>query len=170
MKIVYLLRHAKSSWDQPSLPDFQRPLARRGQKASPRIGTYMAQNGLVPQRALCSGARRAMETWTLVSEALPPVPTEIREDFYHASPWTLLNAVQALPQELESVILVGHNPTMEDLAMALAGQGDQDAMREMAIKYPTGALAILDFPVTTWEGVREGAGRLRAFIRPRTLK
>jgi phosphohistidine phosphatase len=130
----------------------------------------MAQNGLIPHRALCSGAKRAVQTWTLVSEALPAVPTEIREDFYHASPWTLLNAIQALPQELESVILVGHNPTMEDLAMALAGQGDQDALREMAIKYPTGALAILDFSAPTWDEVREGTGHLRAFIRPRTLK
>jgi phosphohistidine phosphatase len=111
-----------------------------------------------------------VETWTLVSEALPPVPTDIREDFYHASPWTLLIAVQALPQDVESVLLVGHNPTMEDLAMALTGHGDEDALREMAIKYPTGALAILDFPTTTWDGVREGAGHLRAFIRPRTLK
>ena len=171
MKTVYLLRHAKSSWDQPSLPDFQRPLAPRGRKAAPLVGAYMARNDLIPDRALCSAARRAVETWDLVSDALgTDVPTSFREDFYHASPWTLLAAVQELPTEVGSVLLVGHNPTFEDLALALSATGEDEALAGIARKYPTGALAIIDFSTSEWAGVREGTGYLRGFIRPRSLK
>jgi phosphohistidine phosphatase len=171
VKTVYLLRHAKSSWDQPSLADFQRPLAPRGRKAAPLVGAYMARNEFIPGRVLCSAAERAMETWDLVSRALgTDVPTVIREDFYHASPWTLLAAVQDLPTELGSVLLVGHNPTFEDLALALAATGEDQALADVARKYPTGALAILDFSTNDWAGVREGTGYLRGFIRPRSLE
>jgi len=170
VKTVYLIRHAKSSWDQPSLPDFQRPLAPRGRKAAPLVGAYMARNELIPDRVLCSAARRAVETWDLVSRELgTAVPTVIREDLYHASPWTLLTTVQELPTELGSVLLVGHTPTFEDLALTLSGTGENEALAEVARKYPTGALAILDFSTSEWAGVREGAGYLRGFIRPRSL-
>jgi phosphohistidine phosphatase len=135
------------------------------------MGTFMRGQGLVPDQVLCSAARRAVETWEFISEALEKrIPAEIREDFYHASPQTLLSAIRALSPELESVLLVGHNPTMENLALSLAGHGEEGILREMRLKYPTGALAILDFPVSSWADVREGGGHLRGFIRPRHLK
>lgn len=131
----------------------------------------MAENALVPDRVLCSAARRAMETWELVSNAMATeIPTEIREDFYHASPWTLLGAVQELPSDLGSVLLVGHNPTFEDLALGLSAGGEKKALSEVVRKYPTGALAVLDFSTPTWTEVREGTGFLRRFIRPRSLE
>jgi len=171
MKTVFLLRHAKSSWDQPTLPDPARPLSSRGRKAAPRVGAYMARNDLIPDRVLCSTARRAVETWDLVSEYLEdPIQVEIREDLYHASPGSLLAILQGLPDTEDSVLFVGHNPTFEDLALALAGAGRGESLAELGRKYPTGALAVFDFPVGAWSEVREGEGYLREFIRPRTLE
>lgn len=171
MKTIYLLRHAKSSWDDASLPDLQRPLAPRGRKAAPRMGTYMTRHGLVPDRVLCSAARRAVETWqALLVPLRDETPVEIREDLYHASPGTILDVVRELPAEVDSVLLIGHNPTFEELALVLAGSGEQKAMEDLERKYPTGAMAILDFPVQEWREVREGTGWLRAFVRPKDLQ
>lgn len=171
MKTVYLLRHAKSSWDQPALDDFRRPLAPRGRKAAPRMGRFMAIEGLVPDRVLCSGATRARETWDLVYDAFGvPVAVEILDEIYHGSPGTILELIQRLPKHEESVLLIGHNPAFEDLAHQLAGTGKEEALRQMAAKFPTAALAILDFPVPTWREVGPGNGALRDFIRPKALK
>jgi len=106
-----------------------------------------------------------------VSEALgDQVEVQVREDLYHATPGSLLDAVRHLPPEVQSVLLIGHNPTFEDLALALAGSGEEEALEELDRKYPTGAMAILDFPVQDWNEVREGTGWLRAFVRPKDLK
>jgi len=171
MKTVLLLRHAKSSWDQPHLEDFERPLAARGRKAAPRIGRYLAREDLIPDRVLCSAAVRAVETWELVSEALAtPVPTEFLDEIYHAAPGDLLDLIRALPQAEESVLLVGHNPTFEILASRLAGSGEEEALRALAAKYPTAALAVLDFRVRKWAELGAGLGHLRGFIRPKELE
>ena len=171
VKTVYLLRHAKSSWDQPSLTDDQRPLAPRGIKAAPRVGAHMLREGFVPDRVLCSAARRAQETWELVSEALGSgSPVEVLSELYLASPSTLLTLIQGLADDEGSVLLVGHNPTFEDLALALAGTGEEGALDALESKYPTGALAVLEFRVRSWREVRPGIGFLRAFVRPKELK
>jgi phosphohistidine phosphatase len=171
MKTVYLLRHAKSSWDDPTLPDFRRVLSPRGQEAAPRVGRYMARKGLIPHRVLCSGATRAIATWELISEALgDDILLEVREDVYHATSDSLLSLIRDLPDDESSVLLIGHNPTFEDLALALAGTGEERALESLDRKYPTGALAILDFSTEVWQEVREGAGYLRDFIRPKSLK
>jgi phosphohistidine phosphatase len=171
VKTVFLLRHAKSSWDQPSLDDYDRPLAPRGKKAAPRVGRYLAREGLTPDRVLCSGARRAMQTWNLVSEELPSdIQLEVRDEIYHASPGNLMELIRALPDNEDSVLLVGHNPSFESLALQAARSGDDEALRSLAFKYPTGALAILDFDTSGWAKVEWGTGHLRAFIRPKTLE
>lgn len=170
VKTLFLLRHAKSSWDDPYLSDSLRPLAPRGRKAAPRMGAYMAQKGFIPDRVLCSVARRAVETWDLVSEELKhTLEVEIREDLYHATPENILSTLQGLPPYLKSVLLVGHNPTFEELALSLSGKGPKAPMSEMRRKYPTGALAIIDFHVDRWTDVRRGSGHLRDFVRPRDL-
>ncbi len=171
VKTVLLLRHAKSSWDNPRLTDFERPLAPRGRKAAPRMGRFMFRNGLVPDRVLCSGARRAVETLELASETWEEsVQREIRDEIYHGSTGSLLEMIHGLPPEETSVLLVGHNPTFEDFAHLLAGSGEELALHELGLKYPTGALAILDFDIDDWEEVGAGRGFLRGFIRPRTLR
>ena len=171
MKTVMLLRHAKSSWDHPGLSDLLRPLAPRGMKAAPRMGEYMAEEGLVPDRVLCSPARRAVDTWALVAERLDGSPeVEIRGDLYHAVPGDLVLLLRNLPDPVSSVLLVVHNRTLEELALSLAGHGEEDSLSELSRKYPTGALAVLDFSADRWTEIEEGAGHLRAFVRPRSLK
>jgi len=170
VKTVLLLRHAKSSWDRPLLDDFQRPLAPRGRKAAPRVGRYLGRAGLIPDRVLCSGAARAVETWELVSEALgADVPVEFQDEIYHASPRTLLEILRTLPGTVDSVLLIGHNPTFESLAHRLAGSGEEAALDAMDSKFPTAALAILDFRVRRWEELEERGGFLREFVRPKDL-
>lgn len=170
MKTVFLLRHAKSSWNQPSLDDFKRPLSPRGRRAASRMGRHLADEGLIPHRVLCSGAVRAVETWEIVSRALGgKVPVEFRDEIYHASPDTLIALIRSLPDAWPSVLLVGHNPTFESVALSLAGSGDGKALLDMGSKFPTGALAILDFGIGRWTEMEEGEGHLRDFIRPREL-
>jgi phosphohistidine phosphatase len=112
-----------------------------------------------------------MDTWSLVAEQLDTDPqVEILEDLYHTSPGTLLALIHELPDSISSVLLVGHNPTFEDLAVSLTGAGDQEGRAEMARKYPTGALAVIDFAVERWKEVEVGSGSLRSFTRPRTLQ
>ncbi len=171
MKTLLLLRHAKSSWDEPLLEDFRRPLAPRGRKAATRMGRFMGREGLIPQRVLCSGAVRATETLELLSEGMDrDLPTQIRDDIYHASPGSLLELIRSLPDHEDPVLLIGHNPTFEDLARQLVGSGDPEALRDLASKYPTGALAVLDFRIGHWADLEAGEGDLRAFVRPKAVK
>ena len=130
----------------------------------------MAADGLVPDLVLCSPARRAMDTWSLVSEQLPGFPeVRVLEDLYHTSPGTLLSLIRELDDSASSVLLVGHNPTLEELAVSLSGEGVEEGLPEIASKYPTGALAVIDFEVDRWREVQPGLGCLRAFIRPKAL-
>ncbi|MFO8172838.1 MAG: histidine phosphatase family protein [Longimicrobiales bacterium] len=171
MKTLYLLRHAKSSWEHDGLSDYDRPLAPRGLKAAPRMGRFMAREELIPHRTLCSGALRARETWELVAPALgEAVPTEFRPEIYHSSPSSLLELIHGLGKTDESALLVGHNPTFQQLSLSLAGSGDEGALRTIRAKFPTGALAVLDFPYHHWPEVAPGAGYLRMFVPPRSLK
>jgi len=171
LKTVYLLRHAKSSWDDPLLGDIQRPLAPRGRKAAPRIGRYMASNLWIPDRVLCSAALRAVQTWDLVSFELDrPIRVEIREDLYSASPGDLLQAFQNLPDTVGSVLMVGHNPTLQNFALSLLADGRSEAVAELRQKYPTGGLALIEFSAGEWRDVATGAGYLQEFVLPRRLK
>jgi phosphohistidine phosphatase len=111
-----------------------------------------------------------VETWELVSEAAGAVvPTEFRDEIYHATPRTLMEILRTLPDVVESVLLIGHNPTFETLALRLAGGGEEAALDAMASKFPTAALAILDFRIRSWEELEEGIGLLRDFVRPKEL-
>jgi len=135
------------------------------------MGRFMAGEELLPHRALCSSARRARETWELVaSELSQAVPTEIRREIYHSSPRTLQALIHSVPDTDPSLILIGHNPTMEDMALMLAGSGSTGGLEEIRAKFPTGALAVLDFRVDRWTEVAMGAGHLRMFVKPKGLK
>lgn len=167
METLYLLRHAKSSWDDPALGDFDRPLAKRGRRDAPLIGGFMAERGWRPDLALVSPAVRARDTWQLVSAGLPkPVETRFEHSIYMAAPDDLLALLRALPEPPRSVILVGHNPGLEQCAAALAGpQSDAQALATMREKFPTAALARFDIPA----GLEPGAAALTDFVRPRDL-
>jgi phosphohistidine phosphatase len=174
MLTVLLLRHAKSSWDTPSLPDYDRPLAKRGQKAAPLIGAEMGRLGLRPDLILCSAAARTRETLALVLPALgSPSPQVICDDaIYMATPAALLTLLRKLPDggaAPKTVMVVGHNPGLEELAELLVGGGDEDAQELMAEKFPTGALAVLTFDAQKWADIALGAGKLVEFITPARL-
>ena len=168
MKILYLLRHAKSGWDAPVASDFDRPLERRGHKAARAMGREMRGLGLVFDRVLASPAVRVTETLEGVAETYGH-DLDAGEDphIYLASVGTLLGIVRGVEDEHDRLLIVGHNPGMEQLALLLTGAGD---LRDrMAAKFPTAALAEIALPVTRWRDVAEGEGKLERFIRPRDL-
>jgi phosphohistidine phosphatase len=168
MRRVYLLRHAKSSWKDRSLADRDRPLAGRGKRAAKAVAVHLEAEGIRPDLVLCSPARRTRDTLERVEAAFgDQVETRLDETLYRASEAELLACLRALPHEVDSVMLIGHNPVLEELAVALASEGAQLArMRE---KYPTAALATIDLPADDWSAIERGSGELVAFVRPRDL-
>lgn len=171
MLTLYLLRHAKSSWDHPSLADFDRPLAARGREAAPRMGRLMRDEGHAPELVLCSPALRARQTMDLVLDVLNYDP-EVRlvDGLYNFGDGTgLLHIIQQIGDECSDLLLIGHNPSLENLAQKLAGSGKSAQLQDMARKYPTAALAVIEFDADNWADIRPGKGRLKSFTRPKAL-
>ena len=172
MKKLYLLRHAKSSWDDPSLDDHDRPLAPRGQKAVKAMNKHMKKAGVKPDLVLCSTARRARETYQGVYDALHDIPVTFDEGVYTFSPKPLTHRLRKMTDAADAVMLIGHNPALESLALSLCHPDGSTppAYRAMTEKYPTAALAVIDLEIGSWKDVASGCGVLRAFTRPRDLK
>jgi phosphohistidine phosphatase len=176
MLTLALLRHAKSSWDNPGLDDYDRPLAKRGKKAAPEMGAALAAMGLRPDLIICSGAARARATLDLVLKKLgAPVPEVVYDDaVYMATPGALLARLHRIgPSETgempRHVMLVGHNPGLEELALLLVGSGAADDTARMAEKFPTAAVAVIGFNADSWGLIAPGAGRLEHFLTPKQL-
>ena len=167
---MLLMRHAKSSWDDPRLSDHARPLNKRGRAAAGAMRGVMRDLGLEPDLILVSSARRTLETL----EALEPwdeTPlVEAMDTLYLATGAALLMSLNGVAETARSVLLIGHNPGLHDLALALAGPLDtaNGAMRQLGEGYPTGALAELTVP-GPWQELREGGARLVRFVAPRDL-
>lgn len=173
MPELLLLRHAKSDWKDTSLGDFERPLAGRGRRAAPRMGEYLQARGLQPDLVLCSSARRARETLELVLTALASAPEiSYLKTLYLAPPSRLLDILRRQSPENGRILLIGHNPGLERLALGLArttaGQDDSAAARRMAEKFPTAALARLRIPA--WDSLGREPAELVEFVRPRDLE
>jgi phosphohistidine phosphatase len=169
LKRLYLLRHAKSSWDGTSLADHDRPLAPRGRKAALRVGTYMRHAKIQPDLVLCSSAARAVQTYEAVAAALGEgVELSVEDDLYGASSAALLGRLHGLPETAESVVLIGHNPGLQDLTLELAGNGDPALLAEVGDKFPTGALASLNVLVP-WAVLARGEAVLVSVVVPRSL-
>jgi phosphohistidine phosphatase len=163
------MRHAKSSWDDPDLPDRLRPLAPRGVRAARAMGRHLRAVGVAPDLVLCSPARRAVQTWEGVAPGVPPdTAVEIDEAIYHAEGDELLARLRDVPSEIGSVLVVGHNPGLQDLAADLVGAGDPALRERLLTKVPTGALATLEVP-REWHVLKWGAASLVAFVVPREL-
>lgn len=168
---LYVLRHAKSSWDDPDLPDHLRPLARRGRKAVAALERHMRGAGIAPGLVLCSPAVRAVQTWEGVASGLPAgtaVDVDVNDALYGASADVLLRRLRRLPPDTDSVLVVGHNPGLEDLTRGLVGHGDPALRRRLETKFPTGALATLDVP-GAWHDLPWGTSTLVAYVLPREL-
>ncbi len=170
MKTLILLRHAKSSWADPGMSDFDRPLNRRGQEAAEAMGREMRRLGLVFDAILSSPAVRAVETLERAEIGYgAPLAAQRDERIYLAAPATLLAIVRGMDQGADRLLMVGHNPGFETLSIALIGDDDSAFRDELEEKYPTGALAEIAFDVDDWRNVEPGAGRLIRFVRPRSL-
>lgn len=170
MRRIFLLRHAKSSWAEAGLPDFDRPLNERGRKAARLMARHLAEADLRPAEILCSSARRTQETLSLIEPMLEGVPVSIEENLYLASRHDLMARLRKLDDRLQSVMLIGHNPGIEKLAGALCdGKGEAGALAELERKYPTGTLAVLDSSAKHWAELQAGSCRLTAFVRPKDL-
>ena len=170
MKRLLLLRHAKSDWSA-ALPDHMRQLNQRGRKAATRMGQYIQAEGLTPDKVLVSPATRAAETWRRVAASLDPAPeVEQIEALYDFGGGTsLLDVIRDHGGTAATLMLVGHNPSMEGLASLLSGSGSHKAMTAMARKYPTAALAVIDFEIDDWKEVSPSNGILARFTRPKEL-
>lgn len=167
---LILLRHAKSAWPE-GVTDKERPLATRGSKAASLMGEYMVREGLIPDLALVSTARRTQETWALVRKKLPDrVEVHDLDALYEASTTTILEVLAGVEPGFRSVLIIGHNPGIGQLALVLSASGEAHALANMMEKYPTAGLAVIDFDATNWQSIGEGSGRLERFVTPRSLE
>jgi phosphohistidine phosphatase len=170
-KILFLLRHAKSSRDAPQLGDAERPLNKRGQHAAASIGKYMANNGLLPRTVLCSPAVRTLQTWEIVAQQLsnPPAATICPELYDFGNGDAAFACIRKADASELPLMIVAHNPALHSLAQRLIIQDDTEPHNRLAIKFPTGALAVISFNVDSWQDISEGTGKLEQFVRPKDL-
>jgi phosphohistidine phosphatase len=167
-KRLYLLRHAKSSWKHPELADHERPLARRGRRAAEAIARHLDEHEIAPELVLCSTARRARETFERIEPALGAAAVRYERQLYAASADALLERLRTLPDGIAAVMLIGHNPAIEQLALELARPSPE--RRELETKFPTAALATLESAGPSWRDVHRGGAALVTVVRPRDLE
>jgi phosphohistidine phosphatase len=168
-RMLYLLRHAKSSWADDRLDDHDRPLAKRGEDAVVRLRRYVAATGIAPDLVLCSSARRATMTLEGIASALAANTTVVIEEGQYGAPsGDLLARLHEVSDDVSGVMLIGHNPGLESLAALLIADGDQTLRRRLAEKFPTGALATLAFG-GEWRDLGAADATLVAFVVPRDL-
>ncbi|HZP09905.1 histidine phosphatase family protein [Methyloceanibacter sp.] len=171
MLTLVLLRHAKSSWNNPTLPDQDRPLATRGANDAPLMGRAMAERGIDPDLVLCSSARRTRDTLALVLPELKVEPEVVyRDELYHPSPMEMLGLLHEVPASASRLLMVGHNPELQAFALNLVGSGPKHYRDRMREKYPTAGLAVINFPSGSWKGVDLGSGTLNLFLSPKELR
>jgi phosphohistidine phosphatase len=168
MHHLYLLRHAKSSWALAGELDYERGLTERGQTDCKLIAGEIEDRGIAPGLVICSGATRARETLDLVAPALPP-ETRIEYDdaVYQATVESLAGVLRKVPEQTESVMLVGHNPSIHDFAVDIAADGDE--LERLAAKFPTCALAEFEFD-GGWAELGTDSATVTAFIAPKQLR
>ena len=171
MLSLMLLRHAKSSLADAGQEDADRPLNDRGRRAATAMGRYMASNDLVPQLVLCSPARRARETWGLVAGELKTLPEILiaAEIYDFGDGKALMDCLRRKAGAVQSVLLVGHNPSIGRLAQILVGKGSDRLRERLQKKYPTAALAVISFDLDNWGALTAGAGTLLRFVTPKDI-
>lgn len=165
MKTLYLLRHAKSSWKDPGLADHERPLNKRGRAAAKAVAKYMKRAKIAPDIVLCSTAVRAKETLAPIAKLLKPEKIVFERAIYEVPERQLWKHLRSLPEKAESVLMVGHNPGLHDLALALADTASRRALPPPAGKFPTAALVAFTFE-GPWKELRSASAQLVAFVAP----
>ncbi|MGK5695298.1 SixA phosphatase family protein [Streptomyces sp. URMC 128] len=170
LRRLVVLRHAKSAWPL-DVADHERPLAPRGRRDAPAAGRALAEADCLPDLALCSTAVRASRTWELAAaEWGTPPPVRFDRRLYAASPAGLLAVVHEVSAEVETLLLIGHNPGLEELVLALAGDGLDDTLERVRTKFPTSAIAVLSWYGTSWRALTPGTALLTSMTVPRGEK
>lgn len=172
-----LMRHAKSSWGDPTLPDHERPLSPRGIKAATRISRHLLKEGLLPELVLASDSVRTRATAALLfTPPDQPAPTIVyTHDLYLADPEEILAVVRRQAALLDGAIprhimVIAHNPGLQHLALTLPGSGRRTDVERLAHKYPTAALAYFTFEAESWQEIAPGCAALERFVTPKSLK
>ena len=170
MKKLAILRHAKSSWDDPSLADFDRPLNGRGRRSATAIGRELKRKEIAFDFVLASTAVRVRQTLQFLEEGYgSPLEVTFEPRIYEASTGTMLELIRAIPEQAGSALVVGHNPAFGRLAEHLTVDDSSGLRRRIEIKYPTGTLALMDFETGSWADVQPGTGRIVELMLPREL-
>lgn len=171
MLTLALLRHAKSSWDDPRLDDFDRPLTKRGTRAASEIGAWLSANDLKPDLVLCSSAVRTEATLALVLPELgaPPPAVDVLDALYLCPASDLLDLVKAVKGAPHRVLVIGHNPGLHTLALSLIATGERSEIARLARGFPTAALAVVSFERSRWSELKPATGRLDRLVTPRSL-
>ena len=170
MKTLFILRHAKSSWDEVPLPDFDRPLNGRGRRAAPVMGKYIRKRYGTPELVQCSTAIRAEETLERMLPEMGGKPVITKEPrLYLAKKSTMLSVLNRVKGDPKSILMIGHSPGIERFAADLIGEGDAKMRRLLTSKYPTAALTVVKLDVDKWKQAAFGDGKLVDFIRPRDI-
>ncbi len=167
MHTLYLLRHAKSSWAEPGLADRERPLAPRGKRDAKRIAKHLARHGIEPELVLCSTAERTRETLELLRSALAASTIGLEDELYGATADSLLDRLHLVPEAVASVMLIGHNPALQNLALELAASGVE--LERVRAKFPTAALSTLALANTSWAQLSTADAVLTDLVVPKQL-
>ncbi len=170
MRRLLLLRHAKSDRARPGGQDHDRVLSARGREDAPKLGAFMVRHALIPERAVVSTAKRARETWDLVAAAIVKSPPAVFDErIYEAAPQAILKVVKECESKVHTLLVVGHNPGLQELAALLIASGNLEARQQLNEKFPTAGLAVIDFALDDWSRLHAHAGRLDHFVSPRSL-
>lgn len=165
-----LLRHAKSDRANADVADHDRKLNERGRAAASAVGAYLVAEELTPALVLCSTATRTRETCDyLVADFGQRPSIRYERRLYLATPEAIINIVAALPNSIRSVLVIGHNPGLHFAAQAIASAGKAKARTRLHEKFPTAALAVIDFETTDWRDVKACNGRLERFVKPKEI-
>lgn len=170
MTMLAIMRHAKSSWDDDSLDDFDRPLNHRGRTAAKRVGHELKRERACFDMVLASPALRVRQTLDHLADGFGPLPpVQFEDSLYGAGSERLLEAIRSLPGHVHAPLLVGHNPGLYALLLALTGEDPEGMRSKVAGKFPTAAFARIDLPAVRWDELAPGSGLVRALILPREL-
>jgi phosphohistidine phosphatase len=170
MRRLLLLRHAKAERSRPGERDHDRRLAERGRSDAPKLGAYMAKHGYLPDCVVVSTSARTRETWSLAAEALPGKPKVVFEErVYESTPRALLQVIRETGPRIHTLLMIGHNPSIQELAVQLIATGDVETRQRLQEGFPTSGLAIIEFALDRWDRVHAQAGRLEHFITPRSI-
>jgi phosphohistidine phosphatase len=171
MRRLILFRHAKAEASEPGMEDRARVLVERGRKDAAKIGAYMAGHGLIPDKVVMSPAARTQETWKYAATTFKPAPGAMTADaLYDATPHAIFGVIKSAPASAHTLLVVGHNPGLHEVALMLIASGDIDARERLREKLPTAGLAIIEFAIDDWGKLHPQSGRLERFVSPKWLE